>query len=67
MKMTVKVMNKMEDFKKVKSAIDKAISASNTLTLTESKLLDNIHESLEKAHSGISRFIKIVERKGDYN
>lgn len=67
MKMTVKVMNKMEDFKKVKSAIDKAISASNTLTLTESKLLDNIHESLEKAQSGISRFIKIVERKGDYN
>jgi ribosomal protein L17 len=63
--MTVKVMNKMEDFKKVKSAIDKAISASNTLTLTESKLLDNIHESLEKAQSGIKRFIKIVERKGD--
>jgi len=63
--MTVKVMNKMEDFKKVKSAIDKAIIASNTLTLTESKLLDNIHESLEKAQSGISRFIKIVERKGD--
>ena len=43
--MTVKVMNKMEDFKKVKSAIDKAISASNTLTLTESKLCDNMNES----------------------
>lgn len=64
--MTVKVMNKMEDFKKVKSAIDKAVSASNTLTLTESKLLDNIHDSLEKAQNGMSRFIKIVERKGDY-
>jgi len=64
--MPIKVINSMNEFKKVRTAINNAVKASNTLMSTDSKLLDNIHEDLEKAQRGINRFINILERRGDH-
>jgi|DEB0MinimDraft_10_1074344.scaffolds.fasta_scaffold50236_1 hypothetical protein len=64
--MAIKVINSMNEFKKVRTAINNAVKASNTLMSTDSKLLDNIHDDLEKAQRGINRFINILERRGDH-
>jgi len=64
--MPIKVINSMNEFKKVRTAINNAVKASNTLMSTDSKLLDNIHDDLEKAQRGINRFINILERRGDH-
>ncbi len=58
-------MNKIEDFQKAKEAINKALAATNGLSMTESGMLDDVHNSLEKAERGINRFIKIMKRKGE--
>ena len=64
--MAIRVINSMNEFKKVRTAINNAVKASNTLMSTDSKLLDNIHDDLEKAQRGINRFINILERRGDH-
>jgi hypothetical protein len=57
-------MNKLEEFEKAKVAITKALAATNSLSMTESGLLDDIHLSLEKADKGINRFISTIKRGG---